>query len=290
MSLITTVEATPSRVLGMFRYLVAHSPLPLEKLAGQLWPKSTRSSNANFDNALRLEMIEAGLLEESDEGLKPHSNLPKALIANTDAAEKHLPEVIADLIMKGGQRNRDLAYGLAWYLSLDPRNAPGDDAVVIAQSRSDGVEDLISVSSNATYGMFEDWTKFLGFGWLLPPVENGTKMRLVPDPTQYLRWILPKLLPAEGKPMAIGDFRKKLAEIAPVFEGGALREEVDARRGQTLNDNQIAPTTAYALLRLVDEGAIELTAPSDAPVHNLPFGEPSRISFVARNSPRSSDK
>ena len=285
MSLITTVEATPGRVLGSFRYLVAYGPLKLENLAGQLWPVTTRGERANFDRALRLEMIESGLVEETEEGLNLSSGLPEIIKKGPDTAEKYLPAVITDLVMSGPERNRDLAYALAWYLSLDPRNAPGDDMGALNQAEEDGVKDLINVTSDATYGQFEDWVKYLGFGWLLPASTDGSRVRLVPDPTQYLRRILPEILPDVGRPMAIADFRNQLAERAPVFEGGYLRDDIDSRTGRPLNTGEIAPTTALALLRLVDEGVIELTAPSDAGVHILPFGESSRVSYITRNSP-----
>lgn len=285
MSLITTVEATPGRVLGSFRYLVAYGPLKLENLAGQLWPVTTRSERANFDRALRLEMIESGLVEETEEGLNLSSGLPEIIKKGPDTAEKYLPAVITDLVMSGPERNRDLAYALAWYLSLDPRNAPGDDMGALNQAEEDGVKDLINVTSDATYGQFEDWVKYLGFGWLLPASTDGSRVRLVPDPTQYLRRILPEILPDVGRPMAIADFRNQLAERAPVFEGGYLRDDIDSRTGRPLNTGEIAPTTALALLRLVDEGVIELTAPSDAGVHILPFGESSRVSYITLNTP-----
>lgn len=285
MSLITTVEATPGRVLGSFRYLVAYGPLTLENLAGQLWPVSTRSERANFDRALRLEMIESGLIEETEEGLNLSSRLPEIIKKDPDTAEKHLPTVITDLVMSGPERNRDLAYALAWYLSLDPRNAPGDDMGALNQAEKDGVKDLINVTSDATYGQFEDWVKYLGFGWLLPASVDGSRVQLIPDPTQYLRLILTEILPNVGRPMAITDFRRKLAERAPVFEGGYLRDDIDSRTGRLLNTGEIAPTTALALLRLADEGVIELTTPSDAGVHILPFGESSRVSYITRNSP-----
>ena len=220
MSLLSNVEPTPARVLGTYRYLVAYGPLPLDALAAQVWPVEVRSDASRVDAVLRLEMIEAGLLDETEEGLRPHPDLPESVRADAAAAVDHLPLALADLVLTGPARNADLAHALAWYLSLDPRTAPGHDTAVVAQAAADGVADLVGITANATFGMFEDWATYLGFGWVLPALGAADKTRLVPDPTVYLRRLLPDLLPDVGTPVPVGTFRAHLAERAPVFEGG----------------------------------------------------------------------
>ena len=90
------------------------------------------------------------------------------------------------------------------------------------------------------------------------------------------------MLPAAERKVDIAEFRSKLAELAPVFEGGSFRHEVDQKSGRYLDQAEVAPTTALCLQRLRDEGAITLTTESDAPVNILTFGESTRVSHIAR--------
>ena len=286
MSFITTVEATPSRVLGTFRYLVANGPVPLDVLAARHWPKSTQSEKGKFPTALRLEMVGSGLVVESEGGLEPSPDLPDDVRSSPDMAEARLPFVIADLAMFGAERVRDLAYATAWLLGFDPRDSPGNDTEMVARATEGAVKDLVKVTSDPTYHMLKDWAGYLGLGWEMPGPVNAVRGqgRFVPDPTAFLRVRLADLLPEQGTPVPIRVFRKQLAKKAPIFEGGAIRSEIEEITGSTTEDGTLAASTALALHRIADEGLIELSAPSDASVQSLPLFGQARVAYVTRLS------
>lgn len=102
----------------------------------------------------------------------------------------------------------------------------------------------------------------------------------VADPTAYIRRHLPQLLDRAGEEVALPNFMQVLADRAPVFEGGRFREGIEEKVGRR-EPNHLSESTAFALLRLEEEGHIELTMPSDATALNLPTaGNVRRFSHI----------
>jgi hypothetical protein len=123
--------------------------------------------------------------------------------------------------------------------------------------------------SDVRYHMLEDWLCYLGFGWTYSLGEK----RLTPDPTGHLRSRLRSLLPGPARSRRpLGEVMALLAVSSPVFEGGFLRDQVS---GTASDDgaNRLSTSTALGLLRLRDEGFIELYHESDAATYLLPDGD-----------------
>ena len=131
-----------------------------------------------------------------------------------------------------------------------------------------GTEELLKLN-DLRYHMLEDWLCFLGFGWTYSLSEK----RLTPDPTRHLRARLGSLFsePARSRHL-LADVMARLATLSPVFEGGFLREQVPQAKSED-GANRLSAATALGLLRLRDEGFIELYHESDATTLLLPDGD-----------------
>jgi hypothetical protein len=70
-------------------------------------------------------------------------------------------------------------------------------------------------------------------------------------------------LPPVGQQMRLVDCMNAIAARYPIFEGGTVRESVEAL-GLQRPHRHLSSTTSHALLRLVDEKVIELELLSDA--------------------------
>ena len=286
MSLLSTVEATPSRMVGTFRYVLHAGPLSWDDVVDRQWPASTQSDASQLPARLRLEMVGLGLLEESEDTVRVSEALPDPVRASPEEAERHLPQTVLDLVLDGTERNADVAIALAWFLGLDPRVTRGQAAALDAIVQEDGLGDVVGEWPGARFGMLEDWAVYLGLGRVLP--DPGQRTRLVPDPTACIRRALEDVLPVAAGAIPIDTFLERLAARIPVFEGGRYRSTVEARVERIGGAEAVSPATALALHRLHEEGALELQSPSDARVNRtLTFGSPSRVAYVTRPTPTS---
>jgi hypothetical protein len=214
------------------------------------------------------ECVAAGLLVETDGGLTVNPALPgEARSAKT--GETLLPLTLASLFFDPEREaNHDLGLATAWYLSLDAYSAPGNWAEVERAMVDSGTKELLKLS-DVRYHMLEDWLCFLGFGWTYSLGEK----RLTPDPTRHLRARLSSLFPGPARSRhPLGDVMSRLATLSPVFEGGFLREQVPQAKAED-GANRLSTATALGLLRLRDEGFIELHHESDATTLLLPDGD-----------------
>jgi len=279
-SVLKQVYAVPSRVLGVFRYLL-HARGQREQretLVGVLAPESlgTKKSDQPSDSeregagkdmveAAVNECVAAGLLVEADGGLTFSPTLP-AEARNPKTAETLFPVTLASLFFDHERdTNHDLGLSIAWYLSLDAYSAPGNWPEVERAMLSSGTKDLLKLS-DVRYHMLEDWLCFLGLGWTYSLGEK----RLTPDPTHHLRARLGTLFPGPARSRhPLGEVIARLAALSPIFEGGFLREQVPATKTEE-GASRLSTVTALGLLRLRDEGFIELYHESDATTLFLP--------------------
>lgn len=280
MSLITTAEAAPSRLLGLFRYVASRS-LTEEQAEEAVWPKGVRSSEGKFGPEVRREMLELGLVELREGNLLPHPQVPSSAVKTSDHQVDEIALAIALLVMGSSERNHDLAAAIAWFLGLDPLSATGTKGSVLSQISEAGLKDSTRVTSDVTYGQFEDWCRFLGFSWKMPSIGSASEERFIPDPTAFLRRFLPALLPEVGVEVRLREFCENLASEAGVFEGGVHRKRVESAIGLSRPPNHLSRSTSLALERLSAEGVIEMSAHSDAEVHVLEYGN-TRVSHISR--------
>lgn len=272
MSILKQIYATPSRVLGIYRYIVKKKGQTVElmTLAELLSPPSLNSKSGINDmlkGALN-ECKSMGLLCQTDDILSfdPHLQ-PKAV--HKEVGEQHLPQTITDLFFSNDNKeNHDFALVLAWYLNQDYYSPPGNwketDEALNEQIGNQKLE-----MNDTKFGQFEDWACYLGFAW---GHASKKSRRLMPDPTIFLKRALPKIVGNSQKPVLLSDVLRELAEVCPVLEGGSFRRKIEAIMGGR-EVNHLSSATSQALLRLQEEGYIDLLKESDANMIVLSNGE-----------------
>ncbi|MEG4504198.1 protein DpdG [Microcoleus sp. F6_B4] len=279
MSVLKTALATPSRMRGIFRYLL-QAPKQREnreKLTRLLSPEKLsegRNKSAEhpmFDAALR-ESIKCDLLIEENEEIAINGNLPEAS-RHPQTGDKLLPDTLVQLFFASDNEDEaDLARLIAWYLAQDIYDAPGTWEEVeqrVAEQRVAESLDL-KISSNTLFGQVTDWMCYLGFAW---GHALGANKIIVAEPTAYLRRNLKELFQGEVQTkLSIAELVDRLTKKCPLFETGKFREEIEEKIGFRL-PNHLSTSTAFALFRLKDDGCIQLIKESDADLFILPSAD-----------------
>lgn len=269
MSVLKTSLANPSRMRGIFRYLL-HTKGQREKkdileqiLSPDKLVEEKTSPRPMFNAALR-ESIKCGLLVEEDKEIAINPNLPEDA-RNPQLGDKLLPDTLTHLFFASDNEDEeDFGRVCAWYLAQDIYDAPGTWEEVEQRVSEQKVSDLLKMSSDRLFVQMDDWMCYLGFTWRH---ALGGKTVTVPDTTAYLRRNLKHLF--NGKEIPIKDFMARLAKKCPLFETGKFREEIEAKMGRR-QPNYLSTSTAFALFRLQDEGYIQLKRESDADLMILP--------------------
>lgn len=280
MSVLKTALATPSRMRGIFRYLL-QAPKQLEnreKLTGLLSPnelsegRNQSDKNPMFNAALR-ESIKCGLLIEDNEDIAINPQLPEASIY-PQTGDKLLPDTLVQLFFAtDNEDEEDLGRLISWYLAQDIYDAPDTwekvEKLVVEQGVAESLD--LKISSNTLSGQVEDWMCYLGFAW--GHALDSSKKLVVAEPTAYLRRNLKDLFQEEAKvKLSIREFIDRLAKKCPVFETGKFRDQVEEKIGLRL-PNHLSTSTAFALFRLQDDGYIKLIRESDADLFVFPSGD-----------------
>jgi hypothetical protein len=279
MSVLKTALATPSRMRGIFRYLL-QAPKQREnkeKLTGLLSPnelsegRNKGAKHPMFDAALG-ESIKCGLLIEENEDISINLELPEAF-RHPQTGDKLLPDTLVQLFFADNEDEEDLGRLIAWYLAQDIYDAPDTWEKVEKLVAEQGVAESLDlkISSNTLSGQVEDWMCYLGFAW--GHALDSNKKLVVAEPTAYLRRNLNDLFQGEAKAkLSIREFIDRLAKKCPVFETGKFRDQLEEKIGFRL-PNHLSTSTAFALFRLQDDGYIKLIRESDADLFVFPSGD-----------------
>ncbi|MEG4841426.1 protein DpdG [Microcoleus sp. B9-D4] len=278
MSVLKTGRATPSRMRGIFRYLLQEPKQRAnrEKLTRLLSPeKLSEDKNEKypmFNDSLR-ESIKCGLLIADNDDIAINFELPEAS-RHPHTGDKLFPDTLVQLLFASDNEDEeDLGRLIAWYLAQDiydaPRTCKEVEQLVVEQGVDRSLD--LKASSNALLGQAEDWMCYLGFAW--SHASDSNKKLVVAEPTAYLRRNLKDLFQGEAKAkLSIRDFIARLAKKCPLFETGKFREQVEEKIGGRL-PNHLSTSTAFALFRLQDDGCIKLVRESDADLFIFPSGD-----------------
>jgi hypothetical protein len=277
-SLIQQAYAVPSRIQGIYRYLLRAKdqrdridvmerlfmPDPLLDYSKKEDPRAPFRENVR--EGLRLRLFGEIKADPDDRHLTLHEDLP-VVVRDPKEGEEHLRFAIADLVLLDAEgQNDNLAYALAWYLAQDPYGAPATKYDLPLAIKNHELEERTNVTSGVTIDQFAYWSVYLGFAW---QHHRGDETVLTPDPTVYLRRALPYLFTERGETQSLPAFMARLADRAPIFEGGRFRDEIEQVIGGR-DENHLSPCTALALLRLREEGDIELEKRSDINLRVFP--------------------
>lgn len=278
MSVLKEPLATPSRIRGVFRYLL-HAKNQSEKrevLERILSPDKLVEGKSPPRPMLRAaikESLKCGLLVEEDkenhQEIAINPNLPEEA-RNPQLGDKFLPNTLADLFFTSdNQDEEDFGLVCAWYLTQDIYDAPGDWKEVEQRVNKQEVGNLLKMSNNNLYGQMDDWMCYMGLAW--GHALNGKRVT-VPDPTVYIKQNLKHLFNGQvGAKILMKEFIDGLAKKCPLFETGKFREIIEGNTNiGRRQPNYLSTGTAFALFRLHYDGYIQLNRESDADLMILP--------------------
>lgn len=295
MSVLTTVEAVPNRLRLFFDFLSGklkgEDPDRMQALLSpgalqtkELAPESSdQSPSGVYQNPLR-EAIRLQIAKvvdgkfvgpEFSDGKQSFADWIEQRLLRKHEAEQH------------GQRW--VPYAFAWLLMQSPlRPLPFGDNYSPRIEKDFGPEyECFDLTSKERFQNLGYWACHLGYGTFL------ADRALIPDPTPALMSKLSIVFNGNSD-LRIGDFMSALAEQVSVFEGGAVREELEAvlakQRGAR-EEQRLSQATSLALLRLESRGVIALRELSDAAVRILDLGASgtrrvSHITYAKNEVPR----
>jgi hypothetical protein len=292
MSVFKKVEATPSRIRGVFRYLLntrgqREKKPSLERI---LSPDYFVKDKPKDDDKYSMvgvainEGIKSRLFILDNEDVALHPDLPDE-VKDPQSGDKLLPTILSQLFFTSeNHENHDLAILCAWYLNQNVFNAPtNSESMIKAFSEQVGAVKISGLSNDQQYKLnderlrqFEYWFCFLDFGWRHS--ISGNKA-IVPDPTNYLRKTLKYIFATGSHKIPISEFILNLGNYCPVFETGIFRDEIEQKLDQR-EPNYLSSVTSVALRRLEDEEIIKLEKLSDTTTWVLLDGDDSRISHI----------
>jgi hypothetical protein len=310
MSILQIVETSPGRVRGIVRLIVGHarqrlpegelkalmSPpgLPLRSAAGHddeedgVTPRGAggRAGGPSMIDKVVGACEKVGLVCREDGNVSLNPALPAAA-RDPKTADQRLPLTMSELICDPKrEENRRLAQLIAWYLTLDPLNAPGDEkSVTAAHQKNPALQQHFEIN-NLSYGQFEDWIVYLGFAWAGLGL-NKTRS-IFPDPTAYLRRSSLTLFDSQSQgEIAAAELVRRLALMCPVLDGGAHRLEINRIVGGVEQEGHLSPAASQAWLRLQREGFWKLEHQSDAgnAVVVVDGGRTMQVAIVKRQGP-----
>lgn len=292
MSVLKNPLATPSRLRGIYRYLLKTKEQKNKKevLGKMVSPdelvKDKPSERPMFEHSLN-EAIKCGLLvEQTSDNITEIAINPNLTeeAKNPNTGDLELPNTLANLFFASDNEDEyDFGLVCSWFLSQDIYNPPNTWEKVeqaIPQQKVDQTLGL-KMTNDTLYGQMDDWMCYLGLAW-----GHGLNKKriLVPDPTVYLKRNLKYLFNQKAEKLSLKEFISRLAKKCPLFETGHFRETIEANIGRR-KPNYLSTSTAFALFRLQYEGYIQLLRESDADLMLLPkvneeIDNDSRISHI----------
>lgn len=275
MSVLASFEAVPSRIAGVFRYLLTcqeHRDT-YARLEVMLSPPTlhTESGRGRMIREVLKECDNMDLLEVTEETNERQVSLHQKVLGSYPGRAfvlERFRTLLADLIIdQTNPNNHDLCLLIAWLMAQNPLLLRGDyDSVNKELGIQIGDERLGLTTERPLYDDFCYWVTFLGFAWTHRSAE-GAKPLLVPDPTRYLQNQLPSLLDARtGQDLPLWSFMEELASRCPVFRGGYFHAQV-ARKASLLPASEpghLPGSLSCALLRLQEKRLLTLKALPDA--------------------------
>jgi hypothetical protein len=277
MSVLSNYTASPTRVLGLYRFLLQHSEGREKKsvLMRSFMPPVTTNESAGEPRKILAETITAGeslgLWEQADGDLVlrkgPTNGQVEAGAAEGPTEETvtstRLWTIVSNALWTGNDDNDDLGYATAWFLAQDPTRGGWTQSRVSEQIKDTQWSDRTGISESGKYTCFRDWVTYLGLGWHLP---GSSGRELLPDPTAHIRNRLADILDEPGQEMVFPTFVEHLANLCPALDGGRYRLAVEGDQVER-PENHLSATTTVALQRLEDEHTLELVSKADAPSH-----------------------
>ena len=268
MSVYSVPEASPSRVLGVLRFVLAlGESTSRSTLEAMMTPSGLTAEGpddgggegeagtgrALLQRALK-ETVRLGLLNEGQKTLRIGTAVNRKLIST----ECWWPLALFELLADAPNDNADLCRALAWFLAQDVTVVPGTWNAM--QSNNDILTAL--EMNNASFGQLQHWAAYLGFGWRCGRPQRSI---FVFDPTAHLKLRLMYEFGKKRKEFSATELLKRLADWIPVLDWGRYRVELERQHVLTpVQASNVSSALSQSLRRLQEEGWIDLSHASDA--------------------------
>lgn len=295
-----TVEAVPSRVVGVGRFLLSCKDGREQQAKVEAMMSPSTLKNAPEDGATApitapgeamirkviRECCAMGLCSLQDGVLSLSPEASEAFPKARFDAEK-MRVLLRRLILRlQPDANRDLGLVLTWFMEQDPLTfgiGKGDRrAALMAELRAQTGEGQLQVTNNNPADNFSYWAVYLGLGWKMSLGAANTE-RLVPDPTPFLSRQLPDFLPLR-ETLPLSSFLEQLAFACPVFRGSEWHSELEQKGSLPPRESQyLPPALAFAFKRLEEQSRLKLVFRGDADSLLLRFdGQTQNLSHLER--------
>jgi len=277
MSVLRTVEAVPSRVAGVGRYLaIRTNGEERAKVEAMLSPPRLGKGNTNMIKQVISECLNMSLLETTGENGDKLALSPAAseTLKRGQVSAEAMRELLGELLLTpDNDRNHDLCQMLAWFLAQDivalynGLEARNKSEALIKELDAQFGNSWTGTKNKEQLDNFCFWAIYLGLGRLISTRADNSE-RLLPDPTHYIIASLPALF-GEASEMGLPEFLERLTQRCPVFEGGSFYGEIKHYL-KTREAEYLPSSMALALSRLRYRGIVELERRADAPGRLMP--------------------
>jgi hypothetical protein len=293
MKLYTVFEVIPSRMIGLANLLrtTKNRALTRADILDLLQPPFLRKgANSEPDMAKKVisAALDLGLAEESENDRGERClNLPHGVGIPSEGdllsywSRWIAKRVLCDLV---DDSSLNIATIFSWFMTLRAQDIPTNRKDWKERFAHDGFDlELFGLNNDARWDNLFDWGRFLGLIWQM---RTGREMPgVVCDPTTLLVRFIDELLPTIGT-VEVGEFREKLGQLFPPFDGGHLSNEVRRKiataRGEPLDQtDRWSPGLGMAIRGLRDRGIISYDCPDDQRTFML-FEDGEKIAFLSR--------
>lgn len=283
MSIITTVEAVPSRLFAIYAALFdSENGEARERIEYWSTPPSLKNTAEDgggsptklFVHSLQ-EAKRLGLVEDVDDKLSLTVDSRGGGKKGRDSEvyfREFLIRTLFDPIRASEAQQAAFMLALTWLMSsnpLKPMSFSEDPSSIIKMEIGENARKT-ECTTLLNYQNLLYWARYLGFATV---VGNGTSRRIIPNPVPAIEDALPKIF-ADNNELPVEIFLTRLAAVYPIFERGSVRENFDAMRLVPLANPgiRLSITTSIALQRLADRQRIDMRSVADAPSRVLDFG------------------
>ncbi|WP_067253987.1 MULTISPECIES: protein DpdG [Hyphomicrobiales] len=299
MSIITTFEAVPSRLLAVYAALFDSEEGELkDRIEAWATPPSLRSRGGEegestttlFSNTLG-EARRLGLVEEVEGRLRLTKDARSGGKKGADSEpyfKSFMRRTLFSPDRAADAKQSGYMVALSWFLSSSPLRPMNFSKEPINELRA-MIGDHASkfeISDYASWQSFLYWSRYLGFATIVGGGNNPddvTSRRVIPDPVKAIESALPAIY-ADVDDLPVEQFLTRLSGIFPVFETGSVREGFEAMRlhPTTDHDKLLSITTSLGLQRLADRQRLSMSTVADAASRILDFGNRrERVSNIA---------
>jgi len=264
MTLLRTPEATPNRIVGVWRYLTGRDNAELELLVKQALMPASRLPDRKGDPRGTLQKnidvaVDIGLFVREEDRIAVAPTIDVS--PSTEDTDRHR-SILGHLILDEEEGDPGFARSVAWFLTQNPLQEPWTSDSLPREIDRTGWKEETGLTSDTRFTVFRVWSQYFGFASVY---KLDGKSVITPDPTNFIARHLPEIIEKRDARVSLRQIVDSLSKRYPVFEGGFYRQEAENLLARGRSERHLSESTSFALLRLRDRGDIDLIQESDAP-------------------------